>query len=127
YSMADGYRLPPVMFTRGEAMAFLTAEKLMEKLTDGETSKNHGTAMSKIRSVLRIQEKDYLEGVEEKIIVRRKYNPLSATSDNTLLPTVLQAIAEKEVLAMEYFSCYQQEKTSRCVDPMDIVFENNNW
>ena len=32
YSLADGYRLPPVMFTREEATAFLTAEKFIEKL-----------------------------------------------------------------------------------------------
>lgn len=127
YSMADGYRLPPVMFTREEAMAFLTAEKLTEQLTDRETAKNYGTAMSKIRSVLRMQEKDYLEEVEEKIIVRRKFNPLSGKSEIKLLPTILEAIAEKEVLAIRYFSFYQQEKTSRCIEPMGIVFENNNW
>ena len=34
YSIVDGYRLPPVMFTQEEAMAFITAEKLMEKFTD---------------------------------------------------------------------------------------------
>jgi len=28
YSLAEGYRLPPVMFTREEATALLTAEKL---------------------------------------------------------------------------------------------------
>ena len=34
YSIMDGYRLPPVMFTREEAIAFLTAEKMIEKLTE---------------------------------------------------------------------------------------------
>ena len=31
YSIVDGYRLPPVMFTKEEAIAFITAEKLMAK------------------------------------------------------------------------------------------------
>jgi predicted DNA-binding transcriptional regulator YafY len=30
YSLVDGYRLPPIMFTREEATAFLTAEKFVE-------------------------------------------------------------------------------------------------
>src|SRR5436190_22716018 len=42
YSIMEAYRLPPVMFTKEEATAFLTAEKLVEKLTDVSTNKNHG-------------------------------------------------------------------------------------
>ena len=38
YSLADGYRLPPVMFTKEEATSFLTAEKLVEKFTDRQTN-----------------------------------------------------------------------------------------
>ncbi len=31
YSIMEGYRLPPVMFTREEASSFIAAEKLMER------------------------------------------------------------------------------------------------
>ncbi len=48
YSIMDGYRLPPVMFTREEATAFLTAEKFVEKLTDASTTEHHKSAMYKI-------------------------------------------------------------------------------
>ncbi|MEO6304683.1 MAG: HTH domain-containing protein, partial [Bacteroidia bacterium] len=61
YSIMDGYKLPPVMFTLEEATAFLTAEKLVEKLTDGSTKKSYRSAMFKVRSILRASEKDYLE------------------------------------------------------------------
>src|SRR6201996_7038224 len=49
YSIMDGYRLPPVMFTKEEATAFLTAEKFMEKLTDASTGTNYKSAMYKVR------------------------------------------------------------------------------
>ena len=39
YSIMEGYRLPPIMFTREEALAFLTAEKLVQQFTDETTSK----------------------------------------------------------------------------------------
>src|SRR6476660_10142584 len=48
YSIMDGYRLPPVMFTKEEATAFLTAEKLIEKLTDPSSDENYKSAMFKI-------------------------------------------------------------------------------
>src|SRR3569833_107909 len=64
YSIMDGYRLPPVMFTREEATAFLTAEKFVEKLTDAATLANHKSAMYKIRSVLRMAEKDFLDNID---------------------------------------------------------------
>ena len=64
YSIMEGYRLPPVMFTREEAVAFLTAEKLMEKLTDPLSDENYKSAMYKIRSVLRLAEKDFLENID---------------------------------------------------------------
>lgn len=34
YALMDGYRLPPVMFTREEVSSFIAAEKLMQKFTD---------------------------------------------------------------------------------------------
>src|ERR1700712_437955 len=61
YSIMDGYRLPPVMFTREEATAFLTAEKFVEKLTDTSTTAQYQSAMYKVKAVLRSSEKDALE------------------------------------------------------------------
>src|ERR1700709_381093 len=61
YSIMDGYRLPPVMFTKEEATAFLTAEKFMDKLTDTLTGASYSSAMYKIKAVLKAADKDFLE------------------------------------------------------------------
>jgi len=34
YSLMDGYRLPPIMFSQEEAASFVAVEKLMQKFTD---------------------------------------------------------------------------------------------
>jgi predicted DNA-binding transcriptional regulator YafY len=57
YSLVDGYRLPPIMFTREEATAFLTAEKFVEKMTDASTAAQHKSAMYKIRAILKLPKK----------------------------------------------------------------------
>src|SRR6201996_6816485 len=69
YSLMDGYRLPPVMFTKEEATAFLTAEKFVEKLTDTSTRASHRSAMDKIRAILKTTEKDLLEDMDGNIEV----------------------------------------------------------
>jgi biotin operon repressor len=46
YSIMEGYRLPPVMFTKEEAIAFLTAEKIVEKLTDPSSVEHYHAAIT---------------------------------------------------------------------------------
>src|SRR5690554_2482552 len=118
YSIADGYRLPPVMFTSEEAIALLTAEKLVEKLADTETARNYSAIMFKIRSVLKRKEKDVLEEIEENIVVRKRINPFRDKADLNFLPTILHSIARKQVLHIEYFSMYQQENSKRLIEPL---------
>ena len=36
YSLVDGFKLPPLMFTIDEALSFLVAEKLVRHQTDGD-------------------------------------------------------------------------------------------
>src|SRR5687768_2656700 len=66
YSLMDGYRLPPVMFTKEEAISFLTAEKLVEKFTDETNGRNFKSAMYKVRAVLRTTEKELLERIDNQ-------------------------------------------------------------
>src|SRR5690625_2206261 len=65
YSLVNGYRLPPVMFTQREANSFMAAEKLMQQLTDKEIRTHFQSAMYKIKSVLRGAEKDRVEALEQ--------------------------------------------------------------
>ncbi len=126
YSIMDGYRLPPVMFTIEEATAFLTAEKLVEKLTDPSTEESYKSAMYKIKSVLRSAEKDHLEIMDDYIEVLR--NPyLPEESNPGSLQRILKSIAEKKVLSISYFANHSQEKTSRNIEPIGIFYYGSKW
>lgn len=57
YSIMEDYRLPPIMFTQEEAIAFIMAEKIEEKFVDTQNIKNFETALFKVKSVLRNSEK----------------------------------------------------------------------
>jgi len=57
YSIMEDYRLPPIMFTQEEAIAFIMAEKIAEKFVDTQNIKNFETALFKVKSFLRNSEK----------------------------------------------------------------------
>ncbi|MDB5142793.1 MAG: YafY family transcriptional regulator [Mucilaginibacter sp.] len=127
YSIMDGYRLPPVMFTREEAAAFLTAEKLMEKLTDPLSDENYKSAMYKIRSVLRVAEKDFLENIDGHIEVIKSRRTSDAKLELNPLQLILKGIAQKNVLAIHYFAAHNQQKSERCIEPVGVFYQDNYW
>ncbi len=47
YYIVEGYHLPPVMFSKEEAAALLTGEKLMEQFSDHSNRKQFSLAMGK--------------------------------------------------------------------------------
>lgn len=127
YSIMDGYRLPPVMFTLEEATAFLTAEKLVEKLTDASTDESYKSAMYKIKAVLRSSEKDYLETMDNHIeVLDNPYIPKERNAHNSL-QSILKSISGKHVLAINYFANHSQENTSRNIEPVGIFYLGSNW
>jgi len=127
YSLADGYRLPPIAFTLEEATSFITAEKLVETLTDEVNGSNYKSAMYKVRAVLRNTDKDYLDGIDSRIEVLKTKRPPALQAGLNPLQLILKAIAESKVLSLDYFSYYRQANTQRCVEPVGVFYLDNYW
>ncbi len=123
YRIMDGYRLPPVMFTKEEATAFITAEKLVAKFTDEATVRRYSDAMYKVRSVLRSDEKGMLENIENVIQIY-KYNKMP---DNSYMYDLLKSISDKKAVEMSYRANYTGENTNRVIEPVGIYFIGNYW
>jgi predicted DNA-binding transcriptional regulator YafY len=129
YYIVEGYHLPPVMFSKEEAAALLTGEKLMEQFSDHSNKKQFSLAMEKIRSVLRGTEKDYLESLDENIAVLR-YQPVNLEAEqfpNRFLSDIQQALGMNQVISMEYFSLQEEVATRREVEPVGIFHMSANW
>jgi predicted DNA-binding transcriptional regulator YafY len=127
YSIMEGYRLPPVMFTREEAIAFLTAEKMVEKLTDPSSVEHYQSAMFKIKSVLRYAEKDLLDDMSAYIeVVENPYLP-AGENKPIHLQIILKSIAGKQVLDIGYFANHSQQYSNRDVEPVGIFYLGSYW
>jgi predicted DNA-binding transcriptional regulator YafY len=127
YKLMDGYKLPPVMFNEEEASALLTAAKLMQSMSDDNSSKHYTQALDKIKAVLRLAEKDHLEEIDEHIavvshpaIVRKKPAELH-------LQQILKAIATASIIEISYTSIEKNESLSRKAEPVGIYYHGSHW
>lgn len=126
YSIMDGYKLPPVMFTREEATAFLTAEKIVEKMTDVSVTEQYRSAMYKIRSILKSSEKALLEEIDDSIAVLKSTHQVQIDRKDHI-QSLLNSVAQKKVINIDYFANHSQEHTNRDIEPIGIFFKDGYW
>jgi predicted DNA-binding transcriptional regulator YafY len=125
YSMMEGYRLPPVMFTQEEAIAFLMAEKIIDKYADTENNKLFQSALFKVKSVLRNAEKKAVEDIENRISII-KSSEKSIVVDKTI-PLVLRSVIDKEILQITYTVLDASNSKTILIEPIGIFNENGIW
>ncbi|HNP18467.1 MAG TPA: YafY family protein [Fulvivirga sp.] len=124
YSIVEGYSLPPVMFTKEEATAFVAAEKLMEKFSDAVIKKNFESLMFKVKSVLKNSSKDLMENLEDHIHVNKRQ--LNEEVPDNVLDVLFKAISGKKAVEMTY-NALGKEHTSRLIEPIGVYHENEHW
>jgi predicted DNA-binding transcriptional regulator YafY len=127
YSLTDGYRLPPIMFTREEAIAFITAEKLVTGLTDTVNGNSYSSALYKIKAVLKSSDKDHLAHLDDRIEFLKATHTPEIRAHHNPLQTILNAIAGKNVMQLNYFAYYRQEHTMRLIEPIGVFYLDNYW
>lgn len=126
YSIIDGYRLPPVMFTRKEAGSFVAAEKLMQKFTDKSLGDHYESAMYKLKSVLRGTEKDMVEAIESQVFVNHSEELFNKNVPDAL-EILFESIAEKRQVFLLYASQDSDSLTERKIEAVGIFHENRHW
>lgn len=123
YSLAEGYRLPPVLFTREEATALLTAEKLAARLTDAPTAHLTGAAMDKLRAVLRQPDRDHLETLTPHIQV---LGPVGRPGQPSTYQQLVAAIATQQVVRLQYQAAASDAPMAREVEPIGLYL-SQHW
>ena len=126
YSLTDGYRLPPVMFTQQEAGSFVAAGKLMQKFSDKTLGAHYESAMFKVRSVLRGHAKDRVAALETQIWINTAQELFNQDTPDAL-NILLDSIAEQKQVALQYHSLAWEAPTERVIEPVGLLHENNYW
>jgi len=126
YTIMEGYRLPPVMFSREEASALLLGSKLAERFADEAAQKHFSAALYKIKAVLRGSDKDYVEDLTEHIAVLTRPSPVTEIS-HQYLSLLQQAAVQKKVIDLQYHSSAKEETTRRQVEPIGLLYYSTAW
>jgi predicted DNA-binding transcriptional regulator YafY len=124
YTIMDGYRVPPVMFTESEANALITAEQLVLKNKDASFIKEYSEAINKIKSVLRNNTKDKANLLSNRIVFRQ-----NSANDRTsnYLSTLQLALTNYNLTKIKYQSNDTAETTERTIEPFAIYSTQENW
>ncbi|MCM5663454.1 helix-turn-helix transcriptional regulator [Galbibacter mesophilus] len=126
YSIMEGYRLPPIMFTKEEASSFIAAEKLMQQYTDASLGKYFEAAMFKIKSVLRGSEKDWMSSLASQISIYPTQELFNKDVPNAL-EILFGGIAEKKQVFLVYEALHATSYTDRWIEPVGLFNENGFW
>lgn len=126
YTLMEGYRLPPVMFTAQEALSFVAAEKLMDGFSDPSLRAYFQSALDKIKSVLKTQEKGWLAHLHAQISaepVSRLFNPNVPNA----LEILFTALARQTQVLLHYRTPDTPAPQQRSIEPVGLFHENNQW
>lgn len=123
YTLMEGYRMPPVMFTEAQANALILAEQLVLKNKDASFVKDYSEAIDKIKAVLKHSVKDKANLLSERTAFDQ--NRLRERNSNNL--SDLQFALTNFLLAKISYTNEANRATSRLIEPFALVSTQENW
>ena len=122
YTLMDGYKIPPVMFTEKQVNALILAEQLVLKSKDASFVKDYSEAIVKIKSILRYTTKDKANLLAN----RTQYNEaINQERSSNNLSDLQDALTNYNLVKMQYIN-KEGTVTNRLIEPFAIL-NSENW
>lgn len=123
YSLFDGYRVPPVMFTESEANAMITAEQLISESKDVSFVKEFSSVVTKVKAVLRYPVKDKVSLLGERILIKKNYKEELSSK---YLSLVQLAITNLQLAQIVYVNGLNKA-SNRIIEPFALYAGDEKW
>lgn len=123
YSLMEGYRIPPVMFTESQANALIVAEQLVLKNKDASFIKDYSEAIEKIKAVLGHGIKDKANLIAERTRFSQNVNQ-ERSSHN--LSDLQFALTNFRVARIAYTN-EGNTASERDIEPFALLSTQENW
>ena len=122
YSLTEGYKIPPVMFTESQANALITAEQLVLKNKDASFIKDYSEAIEKVKAVLKYSQKNKVNLLSE----RTRFNQnLNRERNSNNLSELQLALTNFRLVNIDYINA-DEKSTSRIIEPFALL-STENW
>ncbi len=122
YTLMDGYKVPPVMFTESQANALILAEQLVLKNKDSSFIRDYSEAIDKIKAVLRQNEKDKANLLAGRTRFDQNINRERNSSN---LSDLQNALTNYNLVQIQYIN-KEGATTNRLIEPFALL-SAENW
>src|SRR5690606_14560704 len=123
YSLMEGYKIPPVMFSEAQANALILAEQLVLKNKDISFIRDYTEAIDKIKAVLRPSEKDKANLLADRTRFEQNF---SRERNSNNISQLQYALTNLYLTTIEYTN-EQGKTTSRTIEPFALLSTTENW
>lgn len=123
YSLAEGYRIPPVMFTENEASALILAEQLVLKNKDSSLIKDYSEAVNKVKAVLRQTEKDKANLLSD----RTRFGKIAGFEHSSDSLSIIQNALTNFFLAEIEYTNADNKSSRRTIEPFALINTLESW
>lgn len=123
YTLMEGYKIPPVMFTESQANALILAEQLVLKNKDASFIKDYTEAIDKIKAVLGHSIKDKANLLAERT---RFIQNINNERNSNNISELQFALTNFYLARIEYIN-EAENVTSRLIEPFALLSTQENW
>lgn len=123
YTLMEGYKIPPVMFTENQANALVLAEQLVLKTKDASFIRDYSAAIEKIKAVLGHQVKDRANLLSERT---QSTQILNSERNSNNLSELQFALTNFNLAKIEY-SNEENSTSSRLIEPFALLSNQGSW
>jgi predicted DNA-binding transcriptional regulator YafY len=123
YTLMDGYKVPPVMFTEKQANALILAEQLVLKNKDASFVNDYSEAIDKIKSILKYTIKDKANLLAN----RTQYNQvINQERNSNNLSDLQNALTNYNLVKIQYIN-KEGNTTKRLIEPFALLSSENGY
>lgn len=123
YSLMEGYKIPPIMFSENQANALVLAEQLVLKNKDSSFIKHYTEAIDKIKAVLGQSEKKKANLLAERTRFEQNMNRERNSNNISQLQFALTNFYLTEI----NYTNELNKETRRIIEPFALLSKTENW
>ncbi|OUS35953.1 hypothetical protein A9R01_06390 ['Osedax' symbiont bacterium Rs2_46_30_T18] len=140
YFLEKGYHLPPVSFTLDEAASLLIGEKLLVSSLDPASLQDYKHLLNKVRAVLDVAGKDYLNSLDAdiEVLYEGQAFAMDGESDKSGIGSEIlssdlwlgecrSALVRRQVVEVDYCGPTSEQATSRQIEPIGLFYYSLHW
>jgi predicted DNA-binding transcriptional regulator YafY len=123
YRLIEGYFLPPIAFTSGEAAVLVLGGEFVRERVDPELRRAADRALAKLETILPPARRDDVARWRGELAFASARGP----GDETRLAELRAAIQARRVLRLDYWGYRRPTAESRDVEPVSLVHLRDGW